>query len=337
MCIPTYPEFAGISLDMRTELHPLLRDLPDGVSEFTFAGLYLFRKEYSYELARSDDGTIIGRGKKNGRSFAILPQGLPGHPKPDESFLSELLGTYDYIRGVSSRILHEAADSIRRQGLWAVADRDNYDYLYDRSDMAELSGKRFHKKRNLIHNFARTYPEHEALIYQPEHTQAALEVLESWRKQVQIEGDYPEALEAIELQQTLELTGNVACVNGVPAAFSLGETIAGGSSYVIHIEKGDHELKGIYQYIFRELVRSLPDGIRTINREQDVGDPGLRQAKMTYRPVDYTRKFQLWNRQPPGFPPLSVVLSPQQTEIAIPDDNQLEEALKQLQSDSKKT
>ena len=326
MKIPVYPDFAAIALDMRPELHPLLAELPDGVSEFTFAGLFLFRHEYRYEISRTPGGFVLGRGEKHGRSFAVLPQGLP--PGDDgRELLSRLLAEYDYIRGFPERLLHTHLEVLREQGVWAAADRDNYDYLYDRQDMAELAGKRFHKKRNLIHNFERTYPEHEAIPFTSEHTGAALQVLERWRSQVQIEGDYREAREAIELREQLELSGNVVCIAGTPAAYALGETLAGGRSYVIHVEKGDHECKGIYQFIFRELVRSLPAGIETINREQDVGDVGLRQAKLTYRPTGYTRKFQLWQHNPPGFPAEAIALSPEQPELQIPDDNELEAAL----------
>ncbi|AFG38772.1 DUF2156 domain-containing protein [Spirochaeta africana] len=323
MDLPTYPAFAPLQLEMRPLLHPVLAQLPDGVSEFTFAGLYLFRHEYSYEIARTSDGLLLGRGRKNGRSFALLPQGLPAGPA-GTSLLRSLLAEYDYIRGFPERLLRDQLDILRAAGIWAAADRDNYDYLYDRHDMADLTGKKFHKKRNLIHNFERTYPEHRVEGFSPAHTAPALEVLDRWRSQVQIEGDYPQAREAVELFDTLELSGNVVCIGGTPAAFSLGEPLAGGNSYVVHVEKGDHELKGIYQYIFRELVRSLPGEITSINREQDVGDVGLRQAKLTYRPIGYTRKFQLWASKPPGFPDQAIALSPHQQQLRIPADSELD-------------
>ncbi len=325
MKLPSYPEFAGITLDMRSELHPLLCNLPDGVSEFTFAGLFLFRHEYGYEISSADDGTIIGRGSKNGRRFVILPQGPPPGPAGTK-LLAELLAEYEYIRGFSERLLRENLDRLQELKVWAAADRDNYDYLYDREDMAELAGKKFHKKRNLIHNFERTYPEHHAEKFDSSHSAAAMTVLELWRRQVQIEGDYTEAREAIELHTELGLTGKVVCINGTPAAFALGESLANGSSFVIHVEKGNHDLKGIYQYIFRELVRGLPREIQTVNREQDVGDPGLRQSKLTYRPVGYTRKFQLWDSRPPDFPDVALALTPDSPELRIPDDAVLEQA-----------
>lgn len=323
MTIPAFPEFSAINLDMRPELHPILSSLPDGVSEFTFAGLYLFRNEYSYEISRLPDGKIIGKGNKKGFRFVILPQGLPDGPEGEQLF-QKFLTDYDYIRAVSERHLRQYETLIQKMPAWAVADRDNYDYLYDRDDMAELSGKKFHKKRNLIHNFERSYPEHHVLDFKKEYVPAALRVLDIWRDQVALEGDYREARDAVELFAELGLSGSVVCIEGQPAAFALGESIADGSSYVIHVEKGDHEMKGIYQYIFREMVRSLPESIRTINREQDVGDPGLRQAKQTYRPIDYTRKFQIWGRKPEGFPETAYAMKPGAMKIVIPEDYILE-------------
>ena len=35
------------------------------------------------------------------------------------------------------------------------------------------------------------------------------------------------------------------------------------------------------------------EGFATINRAQDLDEAGLRQAKMTYNPVDFLRKYRV--------------------------------------------
>ena len=62
--------------------------------------------------------------------------------------------------------------------------------------------------------------------------------------------------------------------------------------FVIHIEKAIDEFKGIYQYVNMAFAASLPRFFTLINREQDLGNEGLRQAKMTYRPCGYVKKYK---------------------------------------------
>jgi hypothetical protein len=76
-----------------------------------------------------------------------------------------------------------------------------------------------------------------------------------------------------------------------PAAYVLGEELARGRMYAIHFEKALSEYKGLYQFVNRSFAAILPETYELINREQDLGDPGLRQAKLSYRPVDFVRKY----------------------------------------------
>jgi hypothetical protein len=61
--------------------------------------------------------------------------------------------------------------------------------------------------------------------------------------------------------------------------------------FAVHFEKALEEFKGIYQFVNQAFAASLPESYIHINREQDLGDEGLRQAKMTYRPAGFVRKF----------------------------------------------
>ena len=82
----------------------------------------------------------------------------------------------------------------------------------------------------------------------------------------------------------------------------LGEPAAAGTMFIIHYEKTIPDMKGLYQFINMDFARSLPPEITLINREQDLGDPGLRQAKLTYRPCGYVTKFRV-RRRPDATPP----------------------------------
>jgi len=67
--------------------------------------------------------------------------------------------------------------------------------------------------------------------------------------------------------------------------------LASGSVFLVHFEKGVDSYRGVYQFVNRATARALPETVRFINREQDLGDEGLRQAKMTYRPESLVKKY----------------------------------------------
>ena len=85
-------------------------------------------------------------------------------------------------------------------------------------------------------------------------------------------------------------------MDGRPAGYTLGEEIAGGTTYLIHFEKAVPGYKGLYQFINMSFAGILPDKYVTINREQDLGDEGLRQAKLSYRPCGFVKKYRVYRK-----------------------------------------
>jgi hypothetical protein len=280
-----YPDFLPIGLDLKTEIQDQLRDAPDGVSEFTFANLYLFRQRYNYQVCLSPTGSLIITGQRDGETFFMTPRAIP-----DQDTLISLATSRDYWKDIPSSVLAGNEERLHRLGITVVEDRDNFDYLYLRSDLAELSGKKFHKKRNLVNAFLNAYA-YESRPLTAALTPDALKVLDRWREDKGEVGDYAAAREALEHFDTFGMEGALYYINGRPGAWCLGEYLAGGTMFAVHFEKGIDEYKGVYQFINQIFAASLPEACVHINREQDLGDEGLRQAKMTYRPVSFVRKY----------------------------------------------
>jgi hypothetical protein len=103
MSVPCYPEFIPITLELKEILHPRLSLTSDGVSEFTFSGLFLFRDKYKYRISRDDpeSGFIISGedfipvkesepSKERGKTFFMTPCGTP-----KQETLDALLETHD--------------------------------------------------------------------------------------------------------------------------------------------------------------------------------------------------------------------------------------------------
>ncbi len=270
-------------MEQRPALHPRFQDLPDGISELTFANIYLFRHVHQYRVARLEGDLVLIVGE-DAEPFFILPFGLP----PRQT-LDELFERYRVAKCCSS----SQADRLAGMGYRVREDRDNFDYLYRREDMVSLSGRKFHRKKNLVNLFLRN----NACTARPllaEHTGDALRILDGWRHRQETAGDYDAAREAIEKMEQLQLCGGIFYVNDEPVAYSLGEELAGGRMWVTHFEKAidDERYKGIYQHINQAFVSILPEKYEMINREQDLGDPGLRQAKESYRPSGFVRKYK---------------------------------------------
>lgn len=290
MPIPEYPEFEPVSLDMRAELYPALNMLADGVSEFTFSGIYLFRDTYKYRVSHLTGSTFIISGEKHGERFFFAPCCVP----PD-STLKELFEDHSYLKNMTETQCKAERIRLEKAGYDVHEDRDNFDYLYDRKDLVELSGKSYHKKRNLVNAFINSYS-YEQKTLDDNNVQDALLVLEAWRVEKGIDGDFAAAKEALEKYEVLGMRGAVYYVDGAPAGYALGEPISKARMFAVHFEKAIGQYKGIYQFINQAFAQALPSYVHFLNREQDLGDEGLRQAKMTYRPSGFVRKFRVMPR-----------------------------------------
>lgn len=292
MSLPIYPDFEQLDLSMREDLVPALRSarsggVADGVSEFTFAGLYLFREQYNYRAAMLPTGDPIITGQKDAESFFLLPLGLP----QDDRLLDQLF-ELGYLKNLAPSDRESAEQRLADRGYRVEFDRDNSDYLYLAGDLAELPGKRFHKKRNHVNAFRSAFS-HTERPMDRDTVHDAIAVLDAWRADRDTEGDYRPSREALELYRELGLSGLVVYVDETPVAYALGEPLPDGTSYVVHSEKALSGYRGAYQHVNSALASTLVGRYTYINREQDLGDAGLRQAKMTYRPVGFVEKFRV--------------------------------------------
>lgn len=293
MPVPQYPQFEKISLDHQDELTPCFAGLDHGISEFSFAGIYLFRNTYNYHVAFIERSLLIIRGEKDGQTFYALPMGLPR----DRGLLKQLLEEVDYFKGLSEAYAEENRVWFEQHRRVLCEDRDNFDYLYDRQSMVDLAGKKLQKKRNQVNGFLNTYPNHELHQLDSANTADARLVLDEWVVGKDAAGEYAASLEALEYRERLGLKGAVLYVDGEPVGYTMGETYCGGRMHVIHIEKARPGFHGAYQFLNQAWASTLPTTVELINREQDLGDLGLRQAKMTYRPVGFVKKYRVCSEE----------------------------------------
>ncbi len=269
-----------ISLQDFKILEPKFKDLEEGISEFTFPGIFLFRKKYEYRFGEIGNIFIL-EGKEEGKKFFSLPFGLP-----EKEIMDELFKRYDYMKNASER----QADILKEMGFLVKEDRNNFDYIYKREDLSTLKGRNFHKKRNLIKQFQRDYI-YEARALTKNFLNDALNVLELWAKGRDDIGDYEYAKEALLLMEELKLCGIIYYVNKKPSAYILGEETQKGKTFILSFEKAIDDYKGLYQFINKSFVEILPPKYEFINMEQDLGIEQLRKAKLSYQPYGFIKKF----------------------------------------------
>ena len=293
MEIPRYPEGRGITLEDKPLLDRLFAELQPRVSELTFANLYLFRKAHDYRLTRVGDA-LLAQGKGYDGSSYFLPPFGGDIAAATRQLLDEGLTLY----GADDDFL---ARHLPVEGLEVVPDRNNFDYLHLKEEMAQLSGKQYHKKKNRVNYFLNRH-RHEVEILNAGHLAGALALLEEWgrvRTEIvprgSVQGEVEGGAEALRLHGELGLSGVVVLVEGVVRGFALGERL-NRETAVCHFEKGDLFMEGLYQLLDREFSRLLFTDCKYLNREQDLGEESLRQAKLSYHPVELLAKYRVRNK-----------------------------------------
>ncbi len=283
--LPQYPASIEVTLGLRQFLHPALSALGPEISEFTFANIYLFREVHGYRVSRLGGSSIIITGREGDRTFFMCPSGLS-----DSEVAARLLNDFDFARCISEK----DALMLASKGFLVEEDRANFDYIYKRRELSEFSGRRYHAKKNLVNYFTASY-KYEGRPLRTEYIPDAIEVLEAWAAENGRGKDYSQAKEALLICERLSLCGCIYYVEERPAAYLIGEEL-NPATFVVHFEKGVAGYKGLLQFVNKSFAGLLPQKYEFINREQDLGDPGLRASKEGYRPCAFVKKFKVYGR-----------------------------------------
>ncbi|MFH2057709.1 MAG: phosphatidylglycerol lysyltransferase domain-containing protein [Pseudomonadota bacterium] len=172
------------------------------------------------------------------------------------------------------------------------AKRDVAEYIYDVNHLAQLTGVKLHKKRNLISQFKRSYPDFQIHAMNKEYQSQAFDLANALMQQVEkpsktLKQEFLAIQNSFEHFYALGLEGLVLTIEQKVIAFSVFSRL-NPSCFDIQFEKSDSMYKGAAQVINQETAMYLKDKCQTLNREQDIGIQGLRQAKLSYEPSELT-------------------------------------------------
>ncbi|MCP3874379.1 MAG: DUF2156 domain-containing protein [Desulfobacteraceae bacterium] len=176
-------------------------------------------------------------------------------------------------------------------------ERNDSEYIYDADKLCELTGKKLHKKRNLISQFKRSYPDYKVHRLEGDFKYKALDFAKSLYIQNQtpsktLEQEFSAMRESFDHFDRLDLEGIVLTIGNKVVAFSIFSQLP-YSTYDIQFEKFSMDFKGAAQVINQETAIYLKSKCQYLNREQDLGIKGLRQAKMSYDPEKLVTPYSL--------------------------------------------
>ena len=174
------------------------------------------------------------------------------------------------------------------------------DYIYTAEHLAKLPGKKNHKKKNHVSRFRREFPDHEFCLLTRENAADFFTIENRWIKERGADLEHSHIVEKCEIKTALgmidelKLTGGIIYAKGEPAAMSIASEISPGV-YDIHFEKsyGEFAELGAFAAVNQMMSEYLFEekGAEWINREEDIGSPGLKKAKESYHPDMMLHKF----------------------------------------------
>lgn len=286
-------DFRPLRLEDLADYRRRLAAVSQAASDYSFVNLYGWGGEYELEVAFAEDLVWIRQSRPQPRFWA--PVGDWAAADWERLLAARPRGTV--FTRVPEALLH-LWQAARPGGLAVAEERGNWDYLYRVADLATLPGNRYHKKKNLLNQFVRDtdfrYQAFDAgLIDQ------ALALQDDWCSWRDCEAVDVLAAENTAIQRTFAawqalpgLMGGAILVEGIIVAYTIAEPLT-EDTLVIHFEKGCPAHKGVYQAINQMFLASVPERFTLVNREQDLGDEGLRKAKLSYHPVEFLKKYRV--------------------------------------------
>ncbi len=292
--------FKPITRDSLPLIVPFLHRQMYRTCDFSIGGLYIWVDYFEYEYCICQETLFIKGGEEENLQNTAFAIPVGALSLPQSLALLQRYCTSRNVPLILSAVPEPAAKSIQQLYHCRITELPDWgDYLYSVESLVSLAGKRLQKKRNRINKFKSDYPNHTFETITSRNLPEIIAFFESYRQEYQKEKPlfiYEEGKVAQVLREydTLPFEGGVLRIDGGIAAFSIGEVI--NDTLIVHIEKARKEIPGTYESINQlfaaQMAKAHPE-IRYINREDDAGDPGLRQAKLSYNPKAILKKYNI--------------------------------------------
>lgn len=285
-------DFKKIGFDDFKTISSYLSAYPSRQCDRTPGALMMWRNHYDNRYAIYD-GTIIFSSNFTGEVCFSMPIGrnIDGALNELEVYckaknLPMILNSVN--KNELPLILEKYPDCVYS------ADRDWFDYLYEKEAISTLSGRKYSTQRNHINKFKKLYAGWNFEELNSENIDEVIEFMKGFTfHSEKNESAFDEAdlcLEVLRSYDVYNALGGVLKVDGQVIGYSICEII--GDTFVCHIEKADTYFAGAYQMLTNQMLLHYANGdeVKYVNREEDCGDEGLRKSKLSYHPCELIEK-----------------------------------------------
>ncbi|MFO7713937.1 DUF2156 domain-containing protein [Desulfosarcina sp.] len=262
-------------------------------------------QEYTPFGAEFEDAFIVAAEfetlKKN--RHLLLPIATQRMYSPEDLVkVANLAGHSEYWFVPQDYVDHFGKDRVEQ--FFTVKHHGAYDdYVYRVDDLAGLNGNRYSKKRNLINQFVREYVDPGKVTIDPvnpANAEDCLVFLEEWCRerdcdaddQVDLSCEKQAAINTLNHFDAFDLKGILLRIDGKVSAFGISAPLTREMA-TLQYEKAFGSIKGLYQYFDNACARMLFNGYTYLNKESDMGIPGLTKAKKSYYPCKLVRSVKL--------------------------------------------
>jgi hypothetical protein len=284
--VPSFPDFRKLALADQGLFDSYFSKHPQETSELTFTNFFIWRDCDKSQVTSINGNLCVVARPDNEPPYFFEPL---GRDRIEETIKSCLSHVPRFSR-VSEKFVQAHFEG--KSGYRIGTVRNNFDYLYRTDDLIALKGKRYDGKRNIIKRFLKN----NIPIYQKLTADAVpdcLKLLDKWGKSKTTGVCFDEPIrEALNNLSSLSVEGAAVKINGRIEAFTIGEMLNNDTA-VIYIEVANLEIDGLSQYINQQFIKNEWAHFSFINREQDMGDAGLRRAKLSYHPAKLINKYDV--------------------------------------------
>ena len=299
-----------IKLEDKELFNSYFHKYPPQTSEFTFTNLYMWRNFYSFNFMEWREHLLlfshnIFEAKKisasgNKKALYFFP---PIGPNPAEIIVSlfENLKELEFHR-VPERISEDIRNHNKFSSLNinVLEDRDNWDYVYEAENLRNLPGNRYRQNRRWLNKFLENYNYDFKILTENEvelvkKLQLEWCILRQCEDDDELKEEEQAIYDALDNFSALGFQGAIICVDDKCAAYTFGEML-NKDTIVIHVEKAHMDYEGAYQAIGNLFLKNTFKDVLYVNREQDLGVPGLRRAKESYKPIRMEKKSIIYRK-----------------------------------------
>ena len=299
-------KFEPVTIDIADKLLQFVQPEKTRSCDYTPGNLIMWARFMDYRYAIEEDTLFISCKSQNDmKSEAFLPPIGKMELKEAVAILKEYCentGKELRLTAVPQEFIEELRNILPH---FECEELENWsDYVYDIQKLATLQGKALNKKRNRYNKFITEQPAYTYNRCTADDITDVVKFLASNRECQHNREDNMRCYEHWQCMATVrnllkyEQPAGVLRIDGRITAFTLGEVF--NDTLFVHIEKADHNIAGASEAINRLFVNDIlaehPELVYA-NREEDLGDPGLRQVKRAYNPVMMIQRYEMYQKQ----------------------------------------